>query len=327
MKWAHSHGFKAWTLKMYGVELGDNIDNYISDYEYNRLHPLNSWEKIWVNDKLTLKMILNGTKLSDIMPKYYYYASPRGMISLSDNPFGASFDNFIQCLIHAHKFACKPNNGTRSLGFFVLSHENGAFYYNDTQISKQELKAIIDQHPNYLYTEYLLPNDFWAAYSPLVHTFRINILNENGDNPFVYASHLRLPSSKCQACNRVNYENEAEANLYIQIDTETAYMQNATLCYRDHFENPHTHPDTNAPLNVYAEGYKECETVALEISSMLPNLEWLGFDLAVTSQGIKLMEINTLGDHTVDQIGKPAKNNKRIAEWFAKKAMERHKRG
>ena len=319
MNWAHAHGFKAWTLKLYGAEIGDNLDDYLSDYEYNRLFPLNGWERIWVNDKLTLKMILNGTRFESVMPRYYYYATERGLIALSDNSFGSSYDDFVQCLIQVGKFACKTNNGSMALGFFTLEHKSGYFYFNDKQITEAELIDIVATHPNYLYTEYLLPDTFWSTYSPKVHTFRINIINEKGETPFVYASHLRLPSSKCGTSNRANYETAEAANLYVQINLETGCMQNATMCYRDHFEKIDTHPDTGAPLNVYAEGYKECEKMALEISRMLPNLKWLGFDLAITSQGVKLMEINTHGNHAIDQIGAPTMRNKRVAEWLAGK--------
>lgn len=55
-----------------------NYMNFLSEYDYYR---------IWINDKLTLKYMLDGTEYSGIMPKYYYYTSMDGLRTLVDNPY------------------------------------------------------------------------------------------------------------------------------------------------------------------------------------------------------------------------------------------------
>ena len=322
IQWAQSNGFKAWTCKMYGLEMGDSLDEYLSDYDYHRSFPLNSWERIWVNDKLTLKLILNGTECSHLMPDYYYYSTPRGLMPLSDTPYGSSLTDFLACLKKIGKFACKPNNGARASGFYVLEYLDDCFYINNQKASEREIIDFVENNPNYLYTEYLLPDEFWASYSDKVHTIRINTLNAHGDAPAIVNSHVRIPTSNCRVSNRVNYETAEEANLYVQINHENGKMQNATLCFASRFEKIDKHPDTKAPLDSFANGYKECAEAALQVCHLLPNLEWLGFDFAVTNKGIKIMEINTHADHTVDQIGKPARLRRIIAAYFEKKLSD-----
>ena len=88
--------------------------------------------RIWVNDKLTLKYILSGTKFGEVMPKYYYYMSSRGLRSLMDNDDDKqTIKTFIEKLKQVGCFACKPCNGTESVGFFKLSYNNNSFYIND----------------------------------------------------------------------------------------------------------------------------------------------------------------------------------------------------
>lgn len=75
---------------MYGLT-EENFTEYLSDYDYYRIWPLNSWTRIWVNDKMTLKYMLANTDLGDVMPKYYYYMSQDGLRALVDNPYREEF--------------------------------------------------------------------------------------------------------------------------------------------------------------------------------------------------------------------------------------------
>ena len=73
------------SVAAYGLR-ENKIADYLSDYDYYRIWPLNSWNRIWINDKLTLKYMLADTEYSDFMPKYYYYMTPKGLKKLLDAP-------------------------------------------------------------------------------------------------------------------------------------------------------------------------------------------------------------------------------------------------
>ena len=45
LSWAHAHGFCAESACAYGLD-EDNLGDYLSDYDYWRLWPLNGWERI-----------------------------------------------------------------------------------------------------------------------------------------------------------------------------------------------------------------------------------------------------------------------------------------
>lgn len=86
VKWAHSKGFRAEVASLYDIN-DINYMNFLSDYDYYRIWPINNWIRIWINDKLALKYMLDGTEYSGIMPKYYYYTSMDGLRTLVDNPY------------------------------------------------------------------------------------------------------------------------------------------------------------------------------------------------------------------------------------------------
>ena len=92
--WALSHGFSPDKVAIYGLT-DENVEAYLSDFDYYSMHPLNSHFRIWVNDKLTLKYILNANGLphaeknrqSDVMPRYYVHIENDGRYSyLMDMP-------------------------------------------------------------------------------------------------------------------------------------------------------------------------------------------------------------------------------------------------
>lgn len=127
LEWAHSRGFLAESVAAYNLT-DDTIKEYLSDYEYYRIWPLNSWERIWINDKLTLKYMLEGTKFSSYMPKYYFYMAGDTLMPLMDCPEeyrDASIAAFMDLLTEKKDIACKPCNGSLSKGFFQLSYNGG----------------------------------------------------------------------------------------------------------------------------------------------------------------------------------------------------------
>ena len=68
LAWAHAHGFFAETVACLGIT-DENADDYLTDYDYFRVWPLNSWQRVWINDKLTLKYMFSGTDYDRYLPK------------------------------------------------------------------------------------------------------------------------------------------------------------------------------------------------------------------------------------------------------------------
>lgn len=100
-------------IPLYGLN-EPNWRDFISNYAYYMLHPLNDWQRIWVNDKLTLRYALDSEGFSNLIPRYFLYVQPDGRFTyLMDAPHDIPRDErFLQCLLEREGIlAMKPNNG------------------------------------------------------------------------------------------------------------------------------------------------------------------------------------------------------------------------
>ena len=65
--WALKRGVYPWRIGQYGLN-EENYKEELSDKEYFRLYPINGRQKMWIDDKLTVKYILRP--FDNHMPKY-----------------------------------------------------------------------------------------------------------------------------------------------------------------------------------------------------------------------------------------------------------------
>ncbi len=188
--------------------------------------------------------------LSGYLPRYYYYSAADGLRPLMDNPNGEpSLAAFVQVLKQTGEFACKPCNGACSAGFFRLSYD-GTFRINSRAVTQDAVEDFVAQHPNYVFTEYLRPAAEWAVYSPLIHTIRVIVLNEHGNDPIIIGNYARIPRRGAGEANYIQHDgtNNDQYNLNLRIDMETGEYGDAVAASATGARPVTHHPDTGAPL-------------------------------------------------------------------------------
>lgn len=319
--WAYSNGFSAEGASVLGIN-ENNKNNYLSSYDYCKVWPLNNWTRIWINDKLTLKYTLSNSALDIYMPKYYYYTAPNGLRALMDNDNkDNTTDGFIKTLKTVGTFAGKICNGAASAGFFVLKFKNDSFFINDALVSAKEMEGFIDTHPNYVFTEYLQPCDELKKFGDLIHTIRIIVLNEKGNNPRIIAGYIRFPNDESGVANYIAHDgtNNEKFNIYTSYDAETGEYNQAVAAYPNRIEPLITHPDTGAVLQGILPQHEELLQAAMDISKWFNTIEFMGFDFCISQTGIKLMEINTHPGSYTPQIFSPFFKQEQVKAYFEKK--------
>ncbi len=296
VKWAHTRGFLAEHASAYGIN-EENYHEYLSDYDFYKTWPLNSWARIWVNDKLTLKHMLSSTEFDYLLPKYYYYTMPDGLRPCMDNhlPNPETFESFIQLLKSEKDLACKPNNDSMSKGFCHLEYRDNHFYINGEISSENELRGFVETHPNYVFQEYIRPSMEFHAISPLIHTLRVLVINQNGVDPKIVRCYLRFP---CKYTGEANYVTFTENNadlclLYADVDEQSGWYGNAKLIYANRIESVSSAPDTGAPLTGVITDFEKLKDVIKAIARRFNIVEYMGFDIGITDKGFRMMEINT----------------------------------
>ena len=322
--WAHAHGFYAESACSYGLD-DSNVDDYLSDYDYYKIWPLNGWTRIWVNDKLTLKMVLANSEYGDFMPRYYYYSTPGGLKPLVDNPYQDNLlDSFIRLLAEVGEFACKPCNGTTAIGFVKMSFENGVYLINEKPVSKAEIAEFVDSHPNYVFTEYIHPSEDFRKYSNQIHTLRIVTLNDRGYAPQIAGGYLRLPNRNNGEANYsvLDGSDVNKFNLFVELNPLTGSFGNAKKTFANRVEGTRVHPDTGEEIAGVIRDYNRLKETVLGIAQRFNTLEWLGFDIGVTEHGFKCMEINTHPGIKYMQIFKSLYADDLTRDYFRRKVQE-----
>lgn len=180
--WAMEHGFLPGRVKLYGLN-ERNYQDYLSDIDYFRLHPLNNHFAIWINDKLTLKYVIpavlhtqEGRNLS-IMPEYYLYIENDGRYSyLMDSPKHIPHDeNYLFNLLKEKQLlALKPSRGAGGHGFVKLQYIDGEIYANSHKMDEADFGAFRDSLNGYLVIEYITQHKALdVVYDKSVCTLRV----------------------------------------------------------------------------------------------------------------------------------------------------------
>ena len=125
-------------------------------------------------------------------------------------------------------------------------------------------------------------------YPKSVDSVRIMVVNTPGNNPEILQTYLRIGSSKTGFTDNIGYGGICAM---INMENGTLYAAETLV---DHVYYPcERHPDTG----VVIEGEKIpnwtmiCDIVK-KIARLIPEVEYMGFDVAVTEDGLKVMEIN-----------------------------------
>lgn len=321
LTWSHAHGFTAESACAYGLD-DSNIDNYLSDYDYWRLWPLNDWQRIWINDKLTLHALLSDSSLAHYLPDYYYYSRPQGLLALDGSDFASGMDGFLATLRERGEFACKPCNGSEANGFFKLSYAQDSYYINNKEASQQDIIDMVHNNPNYIFTEYLRPSTDMARIDPLIHTLRAVVINPNGSDPQLVANYLRFAVDESKTGIATNYQAPTTADIRsfnAHVDLETGHFNDGRLVYANKVVAAPRHPDSNIMVNGDIPCWDETVQMMMRIALKVGACEYLGFDACITDDGPRIMEINSHSGVKYLQVFTPFKEIPSLWDYYQQK--------
>lgn len=317
-KWCWERGFFSWRIPQYGLT-EENYKNFLSDYQYHWLNRINGVYQGWINDKLTFRYIMEPFKR--YVPAYYFsiYKDRRGQTKtaiLMDCPDGIenTMSGICALLRQEKQLAFKPAAGTHGDGFYALEYdsETETYLVNGAEYSVGELVTLLEsQRSFYVVTSYIhMHPELKRIYPKSVNSIRMMLVNEHGHDPRILQTYMRIGSSKTGYTDNVGY-----GGICAMIHTETGVIYKPeTIVNHEFFPCP-THPDTGVEIEgIQIPHWQEvCQTVC-DICRFIPDLEYLGFDVAVTEDGFNIMEINIHQD-----LHKVALYSDEIMDFFRRK--------
>ena len=302
-RWALKRGFYPGRIELYGLN-EENYRNYLPDFHYFMMHPLNNHFKIWVNDKLTLKYMLNNSSFMDVMPKYYLYVENDGSYTyLMDCPSDVSKnENFLWNLLQKKQtLAMKPNNGSGGIGFIKLEHWGKDMQENNTLITHERFNSIRESIRNYIVTEYCHQHhDFTKIWEKSECTLRIIMyklpkqFKSDDDMWKCVVSFARFGTNISGGAS-----NLSSGGVGVGFDFLTGEFDDFSIRYKKYCKDSiwrfNSHPDTKFIWYGYKlPNWSLVKQKIYDICKYLSSLSYLGFDVIITEDGMKLCEINTL---------------------------------
>lgn len=318
--WAWKRGFASYRIDQYGLN-DDNWRDMLSDFDYAWLNRLNNYYRLLVDDKLSLRYTLEPFK--EYLPDYYYLISKRRdekhLKALPDLPtdYPATRDGILGLLRDIKRLAFKPANGTHGDGFYKLEYTDGIYYVNGDEVSEEGLlEVLFSQKSIYCITEYVeMHPQLKAIYPNSVNTIRVMVINRNLANPVIEHAYMRIGSTKTGFTDNIGY-----GGLCCYMDKETGRYYNGQTI-KDHvFSSCPVHPDTGAVLEGYVPNWDIVRKGILDICKFIPQVEYLGFDIAITEDSFSIIEINIHQD-----LHKSVEYPDSVKDYYKKKIILKEK--
>ncbi len=331
---ALKHGFYPGRVELYGLN-EDNWQDFLPDYQYFMLHPLNNHFLKWL-DKTTLKYVLNSNGCEDTMPEYYVYVENDGSFTyLMDCPdhIEKNKDFLLNLLRDKGILAMKPNSGTSGgLGFIKLELRDGVPFENNKEIGFARVEEIRDSMRNYIITEYAHQHHELAAIWPDSEcTLRVIMAKNPKKDPYEQATwSCSVSFARFGASISGGASNLSSGGVGVGFDFETGYYNDMAVRYKRFSPDGNwrisCHPDTGATfcgarLPNWEFVRKKIEQLCAHISS----LDYVGLDIIITEDGMKLCEINShpACDYAQMMCG-PAMKKPEIKAFFEHKGLRNH---
>lgn len=294
--WAHQHGYLAYRIPQYGIT-EENKNAFISDFEYKWLRHINSKYRKWMEDKITVKYICS--EFNHCFPDYYYHIVCKNgankVISMMDLPEGYTntYEDIFRLVEEKKVLALKPDQGSHGDGFYKFTFEDGRYKLNYEPVTKEKVLSLLQDVQNrYLVTEYIqMHPEIARIYSGAVNTIRVIVFKKDGRTPTIGNAYMRFGSRATGAV-----DNMGAGGMYAKIDTDTGHFYDAKMITDNGIVPCPCHPDTGVEINGYLPNWESAKEEILAVAASVPQLEYFGFDLALTEDGIKFPEINRFPD-------------------------------
>ncbi|MDO4803452.1 MAG: sugar-transfer associated ATP-grasp domain-containing protein [Lachnospiraceae bacterium] len=334
-KWAMERGFFPGRVELYGLN-EDNWRDFLPDFQYSMMHPLNNHFLKWL-DKLTLKYVLNSNGCECLMPDYYAYVENElcgGRYTyLMDCPDDIPKDkDFLWNLLKKFKvLALKPNSGTAGgLGFIKLELRGDGIYENNKPIDMARVEEIRDTMRNYIITEYSSQHHELAGiWEDSECTLRVIMCKKPNPDKFApYSWECIVSLARFGTKDSGTTSNLSAGGIGVAFDFEDGRLYGKGLQYRP-FAKGNTvlsdrHPDTGVRFEGFMlPNWQYVKEKIVHLCQHIGSLDYMGLDIIITENGMKLCEINTLPSIDYNQIiCGPALRNDKVRNFFLHKGMD-----
>lgn len=312
--WCLWHGFSLEDYNLFGHEnMKQNYRDYLSIKQYNQLHPINGMFSLWIDDKLTIKHVFS--KYDEFFPKYYFDIENGDALRLSDCPESVQstgIDGVMELLRQEKKIAVKQLLGSFGKGFYRLEYDQGNYYVTGEQQTENSVIQLLRSLDHYLVTEFITNHEtLYRIWPEATNTLRILMGTKNSE-PILLRSFIRFGNA-----NSHGVDNAHSGGLEAIVDEESGRMLFAvSLDAQGYAKRITKHPDSGASFDIQIPHWNEIVDTCKKICRDYPELRYWGFDVVITQDSFKILEINSLSGLMAAQLKEPILKDPKTREVF-----------
>ena len=259
------------------------------------MHPINGIYSRWIDDKVTMMYLLSP--FSDYVPDYYFQIEKHEIMRLKDCPMqnDASIHSIVNLLIEKKNLALKTISGSLGDGFFWLQYRDDVYYINCSVVSRADIEQLLYNLNGYLVTEYVLSNSIISKINPKTpNTIRVQVTRMENFSPKITGCFIRFGTDESGVS-----ESPTKGGIIARVNIIDGYVNDAYRIDRGVMVSVLEHPDTKVKFEFYIPYWDRITSKIIEIMNYLPQLRYAGFDIVVTEDNFKILEINSLTSTTV----------------------------
>lgn len=290
--WNYLHGFYQETRDLNGINK-NNYKSFLDDRRYMLGHPYNGHFSSIIDNKIYLPYLLKD--FPENIPHYYFYIT-NGKIKSMNKALEDGFDSFI-CLLNREKtLALKQCYSSFGKGFYVIEKsEKGRVRINKKDSCFDDLKMLFSEMKDYVCTEYVRQHEYsMKICSTSLNTIRFLCVRDEEEGVFFVA----------RCFHRFGIEGSVVDNLgggngyLFLVDKDTGILksngaknvENKGEVYLDKLD----YPKGLVHGGMLIPNYHEVKQKIIQISNSIPFLRYIGWDVAITNDGFKIIEANSL---------------------------------
>jgi hypothetical protein len=306
----YQKGFMALDYLVYDLERYE-LDQYMNDRDFVLLHPINGWMSKLIDDKRFIPLLYKSTPQFlpavsiSIENRRVRYILERGVNQDSTK----SLDSILSDYLSKYgRLFLKPAG---------LSGGQGTFSADFNKLP-QLLEALDSKHA-YLINEELTNAPYCEQiYSGGINTIRAYFFKPVGGNIKLFRVFHRFGTRRSQ-----QVDNISAGGMACEIDLQTGRLSGAYSIFTD-LENTTHHPDSGIRLEGFQlPDWTEKVDHIKNMISTVSFLDWGALDIAVTPDGLKLLEINSLPSSRFLQMNRPAFLDEEFKEFCLSKGYGR----
>ena len=175
---------------------------------------------------------------------------------------------------------------------------------NKQPASQGDVEALLSrwletENQEYLVTDYLQAHsDLRKYWDETPGTLRLNVIQYRNQPPVIQSGFKLFATQKTGISN-------VPGGVFCNVDFQTGFFSNGRSKGKNGWIDNRYHPDSKVLLEGFLPNWDLIVAKIFEISSTMPQIRYMGYDLVITQEGFKIIEINSHSGIMVQQAYHP----------------------